>query len=136
MSAPYFSSICLGLGCVLIASSDIARADDVVAQARALKLISESATEICNTVETEGHSRNAELSGNVKAKLGGVLGQIADLGVDGAGKLTSAEYRNVLQQDLAKTLQSNADCKLSVFKLLQEKMIGPVTSASAPPQRN
>jgi len=136
MSAPYFSTFCLGLGCLLIASSDIARSDDIVAQAHALKLISESATDICNTVETEGHSRNAELSGNIKAKLGGVMGQIADLGVDGSGKLSSAEYRNVVQQDLAKTLQSNADCKLSVFKLLQDKMISSVAPVSASSQRN
>ena len=63
------------------------------------------------------------------------MGKIADLGVEGAGKFSSAEYRNVLQQDLAKTLQSNADCKLSVFKLLQEKMIGSIVPASGSPQR-
>jgi hypothetical protein len=136
MTAPHFLKLCFGLGCFLILPSDIARADDIVAQARALKVISETATDICNTVEKEGSSQSAELSGNVKAKLGGVIGKIADLGVEGAGKYSSAEYRNVLQQELSKTLQSNADCKLSVFKLLQEKMVGSVAPASGSPQRN
>ena len=135
MNARHVLRLFFGLSCWLIPLSGIARADDVVAQANALKLISETATDICSTIEKEGSSQSTELSGNVKAKLGGVISKIADLGVEGAGKFSSAEYRNVLQQDLAKTLQSNADCKLSVFKLLQEKMIGSIVPASGSPQR-
>jgi hypothetical protein len=136
MNARHIPKLIFTLGCLLSPLSGLASADDVVAQARALKLISESASDICNTVEKEGSSQSTDLSGDVKAKLGGVIGKIADLGVEGAGKFSSAEYRNVLyrnvlQQDLAKTLQSNAECKLSVFKLLQEKMIEPTSGSSS-----
>jgi hypothetical protein len=130
MNARHIPKLIFSLSCLLTPLSSLASADDFVAQARALKLISESAADICNTVEKEGSSQSTELSGDVKAKLSGVVSKIADLGVEGAGKFSSAEYRNVLHQDLAKTLQSNAECKLSGFKLLQEKMIGSIEPAS------
>jgi hypothetical protein len=63
--------------------------------------------------------------------LGGVIGKVLDLGIEGAGKYASSEYKNVLQKDLATLIQSNTNCRLDVFKLLQEKMIGPV-KAGAP----
>jgi hypothetical protein len=100
-----------------------ATADDLETQARALKVIRETAADICNTVAQEGTSQLLELSGNVKAKLGGAVAKIADLGIEGAGKYRTEEFKGLLQQELATAIKDNANCRLEVLKLLQEKML-------------
>jgi len=100
-------------------------ASNLEAQAAALKIIRETAADICTAIATEGHSSTTELSGTAQAKRAGLLSKVADLGIDGSAKYTSSEYRNVLQSDLAKALTGMQDCKLTVFRTLQEKMLGP-----------
>jgi hypothetical protein len=108
------------------------RADDVLdRQMKALAAITSAANEICSTVAMEGSSQNTQLSGDVKAKLDGLISKLADLGVEGSGQFTSTQYKGVLQQDLASTLKSNEDCKQNVLKMLQEKMI-PSLAPSGP----
>lgn len=124
------SRLCTGVIILSFLATPFAHADDLDAQAKALIVIRETAADICNTVAQEGSSQETELSGDVKAKLGGVVAKIANLGFEGAGKYTSTEYKGVLQQQLTTALQNNADCKLNVFKLLQEKMIGPINKRS------
>jgi hypothetical protein len=116
----------------LLSYPSVSFADDLDTQRRALQLISDTAADICSTVAREGSHESAELSGDVKAKLGGVIGKVANLGIEGAGKYVSGEYKNVLQTDLAALIQSNTNCRLDVFKLLQEKMIGPMKAGAAP----
>jgi hypothetical protein len=93
------------------------------AQIEALEAIKKAAAEICNTVTTEGSSQNVELSGQVKSQLEGVVSNVAGLGIEGAGKYNSSQFKNVLQQDLAKVLQHNTECKRDVFTILQAKML-------------
>jgi hypothetical protein len=118
------------LSCSLVLLQGTSSADNLDIQIKALSAIKEAAVDICSTIELEGRSNKAELSGDVKAKLTGVFTKVADLGLEGAGKFESSQYRNVVHQDLAKALQQNADCRLSVLKLLQEKMITPVAVPS------
>lgn len=92
-------------------------------QAKALVVIREFANDICGTMKTEGSNSSIELSGDAQAKLGGALSKILNLGIEGAAKYRSEEYKNVLQKDLAALIQKSTDCKLDVFKLLQAKMI-------------
>jgi hypothetical protein len=108
---------------VLPLGSNVA-AQDLETQARALKVIRETAADICNTIAQEGGSQVVELSGDVKAKLGGAVAKIADLGVQGAGKYKSEEFRGPLHHELAAAIKDNATCRLEVLKLLQEKMLG------------
>jgi hypothetical protein len=100
-----------------------ATADDLETQAKALKIISETATDICNTILQEGSSQSAELSGAVQAKLAGAISKIANLGIEGSGKYNTTEFKGVMQHDLAEAIKSNAECKLNVLKVLQEKML-------------
>jgi hypothetical protein len=112
-----------------------AMADDLETQARALRLIRETAADICNTIAQEGSSQSLELSGDVKAKLGGAVTKMADLGIEGAGKYRTEEFKGPLQQELARAIKDNANCRLEVLKLLQEKMLGPSQNSAPPPQR-
>jgi hypothetical protein len=119
------------LTCAALFGQPVA-ADNLDFQARALKIIREAAADICTTVKQEGDTQTVDLSGNVKAKLGGAVAKIAELGVEGAGKYKSEQYKNVLQKDLAEIIRRNTDCRLEVFRLLQEKMI---TSSNRDTQR-
>jgi hypothetical protein len=99
-------------------------AQDIEAQTKALKAISAFAAETCgNPLALEGHATDLELSGDVKAQLQGLVARVADLGVTGAGKYKSNDFKNVLHEQLADALKDSATCKLKVFEVLQDKMV-------------
>ena len=100
-------------------------------QRTALKDITEAAERICNSIPLSGTSQSAELSGQAKAEVNGVIKKVADLGVQGAGKYQTSEFSNVLQRDLAQAIQTNANCKQTVFSVLVDRMI-PARSSGSP----
>jgi len=51
---------------------------------QALELIEQTANEICQSVPPEQTSQGVTLSGDARAKLGGLLGKLTDLGIAGA----------------------------------------------------
>jgi TPR repeat protein len=106
---------------------------DIATQQRAaLKDIRETASDICYTVQQQGQASETKLSGDVEAKLSGVITKLTNLGVRGEGSLTSQEYQGVLREQLASTLKSSADCRVAVFNTLVEKMM-PTLPAAPPP---
>jgi hypothetical protein len=100
------------------------KAQDLEGQTKALRAISAFAAETCGDhLALEGQATHLELSGEVKAQLQGLVTRVADLGMTGAGKYKSDAFKNVLHEQLAEALKDNANCKLKVFELLQEKMV-------------
>ena len=107
-----------------------------VPETAALKVIRETAADICTTVATEGSGSSVELTGSAKAKLDGAVAKVANLGVEGAAKYQSEHYKGVLRVDLAQAIKANNDCKLSVFNTLVEKMLpAPSSKVSRLPAR-
>jgi hypothetical protein len=106
-------------------------ADDLDQQKRALGVIQETAAAICLTIPPHGAKQYLEASGEVKAKLGGAAAKVFDLGIAGAGKYIDEQWTGVLQQELAQSFKDNANCRLEVFRTLQNKMLG-----SSAPQRS
>jgi hypothetical protein len=98
-------------------------AQDLGAQAAALKVIRETAADICYTVEQQGQRTDTQLTGETKAKLNGAISRIIDLGVEGSAQLKNNEYRGVLQEELSSTLKNSADCRKDVFDKLIQKML-------------
>jgi hypothetical protein len=117
---------------VAYSTSYLNAAELVDQQIKALDAIKQAAKEICNTVPPEGNSTNVELSADASAKLDGLIKKLANLGIGAAGKYTSEEYKGVLRKDLANLLKDNADCKLKVLTLLQDKMIVAGDSSTNP----
>lgn len=120
------------------ATHDIARAESLEAQQKALELITNTADRICNIVSTKGDADSSEAKGDVKAQVNGLLSKLADIGVSGSGSINNETYQNVLRQDLSATLKDNAACKLKVFdsllsKLLEPAPANPVTVPLPPP---
>jgi hypothetical protein len=112
-------------------SSALGQANEKLAMQRAaLKDITDAAERICNSIPLNGTSQSAELSGQAKAEVNGVIKKVADLGVQGAGKYQTSEFSNVLQRDLAQAIQTNTNCKQTVFNVLVDRMIPAQSSAS------
>jgi hypothetical protein len=113
-------------------SSALGQSNETLAMQRtALKDITDAAERICNSIPLSGTSQSAELSGQAKAEVTGVIKKVADLGVQGAGKYQTSEFSNVLQRDLAQAIQTNANCKQTVFSVLVDRMI-PARSSTSP----
>src|SRR5689334_551816 len=78
----------------------------------ALKEIRETATEICVTVEQKGQKSNAQLSGEVQAKVAGIAAKLADIGIKGSGEIGSEEYQGVSQEALTTALDNVRTCRI------------------------
>jgi uncharacterized protein YecT (DUF1311 family) len=89
----------------------------------ALKQIIETANQICQSAPLEQTSQGVALSGDAQAKVGGLVGRIADLGISGAAKYQTGHSMGVLQQDLKDAIQIGDSCKLEVFKTLEKDLI-------------
>jgi hypothetical protein len=92
------------------------------AQRAALKEIRETAADICYTVEQRGQKSEAQLTGEVQAKVTGVVAKVADLRVKGSGKISSQEYQGVSQEALAAALTASVNCRERVFYKLVDKI--------------
>jgi hypothetical protein len=88
-----------------------------------LKAITDTANQLCGTVAQSGEYNSVTVKGNVTAAINGLLKRFADLGISGAGDLTSTTYQGVLQQELITALEDVRDCKFRVFNILQEKLL-------------
>jgi hypothetical protein len=108
--------------CVMV--SPTSQGQDLETQKKALKVISDFATEMCGQIPLEGTSDNLDLSGNAKAKLNNTITKIVDLGVEGAAKYKTDEYKGLLRTDLIKALSESKNCKLEVWRDLKNKLLG------------
>lgn len=100
------------------------RAEDTAhAHAQALKEIADTADRLCGTVAPSGQVNNVKVVGDVKAELSGLVKKLANLGISGSGNFSSSTYEGVVQQELTTALKDVRECKLNVFKTLQEKLL-------------
>ena len=106
---------------------------DISAQRAALKEIRETAADICYTVEQRGQKSEAQLTGEVQAKVTGVIAKVTDLGVKGSGQIGSQEYQGVSQDALGAALLASANCRERVFNKLVDRILPPKQDGRATP---
>ena len=94
-------------------------------QEEALNIIVNFAERLCKDIPLEGKGSNLELSGRGKAELNGILNKLVNLGIQGAAKYQDTQYKGVLQKDLATLLADNMQCRLEVFRMLQDRLLPP-----------
>lgn len=100
-------------------------------QKEALNLIVTTAKELCDNVPLSGGTEGVQLTGEAKAKVSGIVKKLADLGLEGAVKYKSNEYEGVLQEDLAAIVNKSANCKMDVWRDLQDKLVLPPEQSSS-----
>jgi hypothetical protein len=118
--------LCFVFASSLICSLSTANADT------SLDEIANFADRICSNISLDGSGSAVTLNGEAKANLRGLLEKIGDIGIEGAGEYKKAEWRGVLQKDIANILQKNSDCKLKIVELLKDRIISPKQDNSVP----
>lgn len=118
------------------ASLASAQSSDLQQKLQALKVIGDIAKEICTTAPLDQTSQGYQLSANAKASLSGLIRVITSSGISGGAVYTHTASQGVLQRDLATSIKTSNDCKLSVFNVLVEKLLGAPEKATvtAPPE--
>jgi hypothetical protein len=130
------SNLILLVSWFFLPGEGMAQVHNLESQGKALKVIDDFASHLCLSVPLASSTNNLELTGEAKAELSKILKQIAELGLEGAAKYQSSEWQGLLQQDLAEQLNNSRNCKLEVFKTLQEKLLLSATSSEPPLQHS
>jgi hypothetical protein len=99
-----------------------AQRDDAAARRAALKDISNTAAEICYTVEQRGSKNDAQLQGEVQAKVTGVVSKLANVEGKVAGQASAQEYQGVAQDALNTALGTSTQCRQHVFDELVARL--------------
>ncbi len=89
----------------------------------ALKLIVETANQLCQEVPLEQTRSGKTLNAESKAKIGGTVGKLIDMGFAGAGNYTEESSKGILQKDLTAAIQDGNNCKIRVLEILKEKLL-------------
>jgi hypothetical protein len=114
---------------VWFATAAGAYAQDQVSQA--LRVITDAADHICGNIAMSGQSTDVKITGDVKAQLSCLAKKLADLGIAGAGEVTTGSFEGLLRDQLASSLKEQRDCKVAIFSSLRDVLFPP-----APPQRS
>ena len=102
-----------------------ARADEIATQTKILGVITGVAASICENVEQSGSDTKEIISGKVGVQLPELTRKLLDLGVEGAGKLESDQYKGVIRDQLADVIKHTTDCRKGVFDKLIDVLIPP-----------
>ena len=108
-------------------------ADDLDRQQKALTIISDFASKLCQDISLSRETSSLELSASAKAGLKGVAKKVADLGFDAAAKYGNSREEGLLQQDLAKALADSRNCRVKVWDDLKGKLLASGSAAALPP---
>lgn len=88
-----------------------------------LKMITNTADHICEKPPLRQTSSGVTLSGDAKAKVGGLVGKIANLGINGNATYHNKKSFGVLEKDLAQSIEMSNNCSLAVFKTLSAELL-------------
>ena len=131
-----YASIFSAIIATLDPSPKPAKALDLQGAQQALALISKTAGEICQSPPLEQTSQGVDLSADATAKVGGLVGKLADLGLSGAAQYQTSSSRGVLQKDLIVGISGGNNCRLEVFQTLQVKLVKEPTDVSLIPSES
>jgi hypothetical protein len=118
------------------ATPNIAHAENLDAQQKAIDLITNTADRICNVVSQKGEASGSEVGAKVNAELKGLASHLLVAGVSAEGSHKDDQYQGVLREHLADTLKDNTACRLKVFEDLKDKFLGSGSESSSPRSNN
>lgn len=91
-----------------------------------LQIIDQTAVAICNTVtQAHGQKTDAQIKGDIRAKLGGLASKLTDVGVSGKGSINQSEFEGLTQEATAEALKGDRACRERVFDKLLDKLSSP-----------
>lgn len=107
----------------LLCASAALSADNSDETQKALTMLTDFANSVCKDIPLEGKGESIELTGSAKIKLNELLEKLATTNIEGSGKFSKENYKNVKQQDLLNALKQSTDCKLEIIKLFKNDIL-------------
>jgi hypothetical protein len=104
---------------------------DLDKEGQALKLIRESANDLCVTAPANSSSDSLAVNGKINANVKGLVAKVADLGAGAAAEYKNSHTEGVLQKDLAPLISESLGCRERVFNRLVDKLL-PEQSVAVP----
>jgi hypothetical protein len=90
-----------------------------------MRLINDTSATICNTVEhATGESSRSQVCGEVSGQLKGLLGRLAQAGMQGTGTLTTEQYDGLTRDAAAIALNGDRDCRERLFDKMFDTLSG------------
>lgn len=120
---------------VLIAGAGGARPQTLDQQAQALATIRTYVLAVCPPVEQQSRARQATVGAKISADLPGLIKKLVNLNAGVSGEYKTATSQGVLQQDLAKALEGQASCRVTLSMALIPRLLGtpqPVLTPNRP----
>lgn len=98
----------------------------------ALSEIRAFAEDFCGDLFDSGSSSGVSVEGSAEARLKGLLDKLADLGIEGSAGFDQEKYVGVIREELGKELQSNRDCRLTVWNDLKAAVLKMDEASTSP----
>src|SRR5215472_19007462 len=107
----------------VIAAAINGMAETQDSQRQALEVIISTADRICITVSDNGQAPSSDIQREVRLQLEDLASKLAGVAVAGTGGVSSGHYQDVLRDQLAATLNNNAQCELEVYRSLSALLL-------------
>jgi hypothetical protein len=82
----------------------------------------ERAHRLCDAVkDARGKTSGTQLEADVKAKVGGLLGNLVDVGGGTKATISREQFEGLTREATAAALENDRDCRERIFKLLGQR---------------
>ncbi|MCF1464413.1 MULTISPECIES: hypothetical protein [Rhizobium/Agrobacterium group] len=112
----------VGLIACGLAVPNILCAQNLDSQRRALDVIADTSSHLCENLPSSGEVVPSEISRNVQVQLFDLYSKLAAAGFD-AKSFPQQNYQSVIENQIAATLANNAQCEVEVFRSLSALII-------------
>jgi hypothetical protein len=98
-----------------------------------MALVKDAATSICNTVkDIKGEKTNAQIQGEIKGQLSGLLGKLSgtEASASGTGTLGRDAFEGLTQDATATAVTEDRDCRMKLFNKMFDAITAPAGEAT------
>lgn len=103
-----------------------------ISAAEKFTILADFADRVCSeqdrlVVSLEDPNQQVAVSGEIEAKVRGLLSSFADLGVKGEGSLSSASFANLLEGDLKEVLLAGSQCRERTIEKMEGRLFDDIS---------
>lgn len=124
---------CVATALLVLAATSYAQSADE--QKKIFANISEFATTICPEPDKSGKRDLQSLDGKAAAELGKLARKIGGINLEVAGKISSEEFKGLLQKDLLEATKNTFDCRQKVVASALDFIARPTRVIASPQPR-
>ena len=100
---------------------------------KAMKIITNTSTEICGQPQLSGASTTISADGSMSAKLSGLVKKLANAGFSLSTEYSTETHQGVLKDQIIEAIKSTQSCKIEVLKIITERLLVPYDNKNAEP---